>query len=249
MNAKSRFALPCLLLVLAGFGCGRPAPAPQPIPTVPTQTTVSFGTAVSLRIGAMVRFEDGLAVKLAAIEDSRCKPDVQCVWEGELAPVLSVSGGGIAAAQEIRLGTSRTPQATVNGYAFLLRSATETSATIVVSRSVPTAPIPEDMIRVATPQPNQTVKSPLVVSGEARGTWYFEASFPVKLLDANGNILAQAPAQAQGEWMTAEFVPFSVTLTFPNPTTATGTLVLEKDNPSGLPEYDDSRSIPIRFSP
>ncbi|KKW29900.1 MAG: hypothetical protein UY73_C0003G0012 [Parcubacteria group bacterium GW2011_GWA2_52_8] len=102
-------------------------------------------------------------------------------------------------------------------------------------------------INVSSPQPNSVVSSPLIVTGEARGTWYFEASFPVKLYDANNNLLAQAPAQALSDWMTTDFVSFSVTLTFPTPSTQTGTLVLEKDNPSGLPQNDDSVSIPVSF--
>ena len=102
-------------------------------------------------------------------------------------------------------------------------------------------------INVSLPQPNSVVSSPLTVTGEARGTWYFEASFPVKLYDANNSLLAQAPAQALSDWMTTDFVSFSVTLTFPTPSTQTGTLVLEKDNPSGLPQNDDSFSIPVSF--
>ncbi len=95
-------------------------------------------------------------------------------------------------------------------------------------------------------EPNDTVSSPLTITGEAAG-WYFEASFPVRLLDGNGNEIAVAPAQAQSDWMTANYVPFSVTLTFSTPSTTTGTLVLEKDNPSGLPENDESIQIPVQF--
>lgn len=105
----------------------------------------------------------------------------------------------------------------------------------------------DDLIWVQAPLPNQTINSPLIITGKARGNWYFEASFPAVLLDANGKVLAQAPAQAQGEWMTTEYVPFSVTLTFAVPTTATGTLVLKKDNPSGLPEHDNELRIPVVF--
>ena len=47
--------------------------------------------------------------------------------------------------------------------------------------------------------------------------------------------------------MTTDFVPFSVTLTFVKPATATGTLVLQKDNPSGLPEHDASVEMPVQF--
>ena len=62
-------------------------------------------------------------------------------------------------------------------------------------------------------------------------------------------ILATAviPAQAQSDWMTEEFVPFKAMLEFSAPTTATGTLVLEKDNPSGLPENADSLIVPVKF--
>ncbi|KKW14205.1 MAG: hypothetical protein UY54_C0021G0003 [Parcubacteria group bacterium GW2011_GWA2_50_10b] len=110
-----------------------------------------------------------------------------------------------------------------------------------------TTPTQNALIRVDSPLPNAVVTSPVTVSGEARGNWYFEASFPIKLLDANGRLLAQAPAQAQGEWMTTEFVPFRLSLPFATSTTATGILVLEKDNPSGLPENAAEVRIPVRF--
>lgn len=103
------------------------------------------------------------------------------------------------------------------------------------------------LVKLTTPRPNTEVQSPLLVKGEARGNWYFEASFPVRLLDGNGKELIVVPAQAQGEWMTTEFVPFEVTLTFGTPETETGTLILEKDNPSGLPEHADEVRIPVRF--
>lgn len=105
----------------------------------------------------------------------------------------------------------------------------------------------KDLVHVNAPLPGAKVASPLTITGRARGNWYFEASFPVRLLDGNGVELAIKPAQAIGDWMTAEYVPFSVTLTFAQPMTATGTLILQKDNPSGLPEHDDSVSIPVTF--
>lgn len=104
-----------------------------------------------------------------------------------------------------------------------------------------------DLIRVSSPRPNDTVSSPLILEGEARGKWYFEASFPVRILDANGVELGVVPAQAQGEWMTENFVPFKATLSFRAATTQTGTLVFQKDNPSGLPEHDDELRMPIKF--
>jgi len=113
-----------------------------------------------------------------------------------------------------------------------------------------------DLIKVFSPKPNELAQSPLLVTGEARGNWYFEASFPVKLFDANNNeitltpgyIMATGdPADDGASWMTTDFVPFQATLTFSQPATSTGTLVLQKDNPSGLPENDDSIFIPVKF--
>jgi len=105
-----------------------------------------------------------------------------------------------------------------------------------------------DLIRITNPRPNQTISSPLTVTGEARGNWFFEASFPIKLLDENGQQIAIAVAQAKGEWMTTDFVPFEATLEFSAANSKKGKLVLEKDNPSGLPEYDDSLIVPVVFS-
>lgn len=47
--------------------------------------------------------------------------------------------------------------------------------------------------------------------------------------------------------MTEEFVPFTATLRFTSPG-GHGTLILRKDNPSGLPEHDDALVIPVRFA-
>ena len=108
-------------------------------------------------------------------------------------------------------------------------------------------PPKDDLIRVSNPKQNQTIKNPLSIEGEARGTWYFEASFPIKIIDANGNILGTAVAQAQSDWMTEDFVPFKAQLNFATSSTEQGVLILEKDNPSGLPENDDELQIPIIF--
>ena|SRR3989338_9319713 len=105
-----------------------------------------------------------------------------------------------------------------------------------------------NLIRLETPLPNSTITSPLNIRGEARGVWFFEASFPIYLTDWDGLIIAEGYATAEGEWMTTEFVPFTATLTFKNPTYKNnGSLILKKDNPSGLPLHDDALEIPIFF--
>lgn len=108
-----------------------------------------------------------------------------------------------------------------------------------------------DLIRLDTPRPNQLVSSPLVIKGEARGNWFFEASFPVILTDWDGRIIAEGFATAEGEWMTTDFVPFTATLAYTleeGSYSNKGTLILKKDNPSGLSENDDALEIPVVFS-
>lgn len=93
---------------------------------------------------------------------------------------------------------------------------------------------------------NQEVSNPITILGKARGNWYFEASFPVKLVDLDGNVLVSTFASAQSDWMTTDFVNFSVTLEYVKSTsTDRALIVLSKDNPSGLPEFDQSIYIPV----
>ena len=107
---------------------------------------------------------------------------------------------------------------------------------------------PENMsIKNVNIKAGDLVKSPLQVSGEALGTWYFEASFPVEMYDSNGKLLGIIPAQAQSDWMTENFVAFKATLVFATSTTDSGTLVLQKDNPSDLPENAGQIEIPVIF--
>ncbi len=104
-----------------------------------------------------------------------------------------------------------------------------------------------NLIKVSNPRPNQIIENPLFVKGEARGLWFFEASFPVKLFDDNGFLLGITTAQSLENWMTEDFVPFSATLHFAVPSVSKGRLILEKDNPSGLPEHADELIIPVYF--
>lgn len=110
-------------------------------------------------------------------------------------------------------------------------------------------PIADDKVVVDAPVPGAMAKSPLKVTGKARGTWFFEASFPVELKDMNGQQLAIVPAQALSDWMTTDWVPFEVTLTFSVTATTTdmGTLILHRDNPSGEPQNADSRSMSVKL--
>lgn len=80
----------------------------------------------------------------------------------------------------------------------------------------------------------------LVIEGMARGPWYFEASFPIEVRDAAGVLVGSGHAEAQSGWMTEAFVPFVSSVTVPEAHKGVVHIMLKKDNPSGLPEYDAS---------
>ena len=99
--------------------------------------------------------------------------------------------------------------------------------------------------------PGDVISSPLNITGKAKG-WYFEGSFPVSLVDGDGLIIANGIAQAKGDWMTSEFIPFEAKIVFTKPANSNafgdrGSLILKKDNPSGMTTYDASIEIPIKF--
>ncbi|MFA5248633.1 MAG: GerMN domain-containing protein [Patescibacteria group bacterium] len=104
-------------------------------------------------------------------------------------------------------------------------------------------------IEVDTPFINEEIKSPLTISGQARGSWYFEASFPIKIIADSGEILAVMPAQAQSNWMTENFVPFSSVIFFDPKDNKTGKIILKNDNPSGDLANDKSYELPVQFAP
>jgi hypothetical protein len=113
------------------------------------------------------------------------------------------------------------------------------------SAGVPTV---ASAIRVVTPVPNTGISSPVTIAGEARGNWFFEATFPIVIEDANGLAIGQGFAEAQGDWMTNLMVPFAATVFFTLPLgVEQGNIVFKRDNPSGLPANEESVKIPIRF--
>jgi hypothetical protein len=113
--------------------------------------------------------------------------------------------------------------------------------------NLPTLAAVSDYIHITSPKSGAVIQSPLVIEGFAQGTWYFEASFPVKIVDANGTIVGRGIAQAESDWMTEKMVPFSGTITFTSKEGTKGEIVFQKDNPSGLPQNAGELRMPIVF--
>ncbi len=106
------------------------------------------------------------------------------------------------------------------------------------------SPSAETSIRVTTPTPAMRVRNPITVIGTARGSWFFEASFPITLIGEKNNPVAYGIAEATSDWMTEDFVPFVGEI---NAQDLRGNFFIElkKDNPSGEPQFDESIRIPI----
>ena len=108
-----------------------------------------------------------------------------------------------------------------------------------------------DLIRVDSPVVNATLfaSSPIKVSGQATGAWFFEASFPVVLTDVKGKVIATGQASAMGNWMTTKMVSFTGSVSYVKQTPGTrGFVILKRDNPSDLPQNDASVKIPVVFN-
>lgn len=118
-------------LLLGGAGCVSSSPS---IPSSgASRTAVAFDTPATFAIGESITFQDGIVLKLTAINDSRCKPDVQCIWAGELSPVFVLYDVN-QSSQEFTLGTVRTAKVTVKNYLITLKNATTDQVTITVSK-------------------------------------------------------------------------------------------------------------------
>lgn len=101
-------------------------------------------------------------------------------------------------------------------------------------------------IKITNPQPGATVEREFEVTGQAVGAWFFEASFTVEVVAPSGDRVAQTIVNAEGDWMQEGLVNFkSEIVQLPSAYEGEATLILRKNNPSGLPQNDASVSIPI----
>jgi len=221
--------------------------------TPPTRSVTPDGR-ITLALGEKGSIGSVSLTVREVLEDSRCPADVECVWAGRVRVRASIESALGTADQLFTIGEPVTTEA-------------ESMTLIEVTPGkLSTVPIEEGKYRftfkvvrqgityenasvndivVTTPTPGAVTGKTFKVAGKARGTWYFEASFPIEVRDSGGAVLTTVVAQAKGEWMTSNFVPFSVDVAVPTSYIGPATIVLHKDNPSGLPEHDASATFPI----
>lgn len=97
-----------LLAVSGGVGAGCAGSNPAPPAAVPV-----LGAEVLIPVTRTVEYPaEGLRVGFErVVDDSRCPPDVDCVWEGDATVRIALSGPGSAPVTPVELHTSaRSPQ-------------------------------------------------------------------------------------------------------------------------------------------
>jgi hypothetical protein len=104
-----------------------------------------------------------------------------------------------------------------------------------------------ELIVVDSPAVSAAVSESFLATGKARGQWFFEGSFPVKVIAANGDVLGSGIAKALGDWMSIGFVPFTASVDFKSRGNIDGVVRFVKDNPSGEPSLDAHLDVPVRF--
>ena len=107
---------------------------------------------------------------------------------------------------------------------------------------------PLTVATIATPAQNARVTSPLTVSGRAPAGWFFENQFPVQLLDAQGAIIAEAPATPRISWTEPGDKDYDATLIFTVTRETPATLVVMQDMP-GEGEAPEQTRIEVVLVP
>ncbi|WP_235190975.1 hypothetical protein [Amycolatopsis rifamycinica] len=113
-----RFVAGLFAFAVLTVGAGSTVAAAPVAPAAPAPSTVSApaGQDVTLRLGQEVAVQGkDLTVRYTrVVADSRCRPGMQCVWQGEatLAFLLKEPGRGESTTAELHSGPRTGPQAT-----------------------------------------------------------------------------------------------------------------------------------------
>jgi hypothetical protein len=115
-------AAAALVLVVAAWSCGSkprvgdPSKAQAPSNDVSTDQELELGAGQSAMVGKELKITfDSITA------DSRCPPEVQCIWEGDaVAKVLAAAGTHEPATYELHTNTGFTTQVDHGGYRIRL---------------------------------------------------------------------------------------------------------------------------------
>lgn len=85
-----------------------------------------------------------------------------------------------------------------------------------------------DLMLTKAPIAGARVASPLSVEGSAPNDWFSAGEFVAQLVNANGVVIAQAPALPQSDWQQPGPVPFIADLVFDVAADTPATLLLQE---------------------
>lgn len=105
-------------------------------------------------------------------------------------------------------------------------------------------------IKIYNIKSGQEIRSPLTIKGEVfGGNWTgFEGQVGmVKLVGLDGKTLGSAILNATSDWMKLP-TNFEVILNFNTPKDSNVFLIFKNENPSGMPEKEETMTLPVKFS-
>jgi len=122
-------------------------------------------------------------------------------------------------------------------------STTPTSTTSTTpAQSTSSSQVQGGNIIVSAPSPDQKITSPANISGQAR---VFENVVSYRVVDSSGKILASGNTTAKAS-KTGDYSDFSISVTFPTPTTSDGKVEVYQVSAKDGSEIDKV-SIPVKF--
>ena len=105
---RTRLALPIFALALAACTTAPASPAADP-------SRVADGTSIELAPGQSAQLADDSRIDyIKLVGDSRCRPDVQCVWAGDATIAMRWTPTS-GAAQDFELHTTLDPKSFTAG--------------------------------------------------------------------------------------------------------------------------------------
>lgn len=100
---------------------------------------------------------------------------------------------------------------------------------------------------ITSPELEGQITSPVIIEGQAPGNWFFEANLPISLKTITGETLAETGYATSEDWMTEQMIDFSAELSFETSEDNFGYVVIQTDNPSGIPRNMTSFYWPVVF--
>lgn len=105
-------------------------------------------------------------------------------------------------------------------------------------------------IIVYQPRAEGSVEPPFLIVGEAHEDWFVDGIFPIRIYDADDNLVSRITArQTDVQWRTEGFLPFEASVDRYEflPVDRRGYLLFQKNETSGIIGTEASVETPIRF--